>query len=98
MDDRKLHIFLDSLLPLFKAGVAYTIPLALVSFVLGLLLAVATALVRLSSWRIPGLIARFYVWIIRGTPLLVQLFIIFYGCRRPALCLIRLLPLSSALP
>lgn len=79
MDDRKLQIFMDSLLPLFKAGVAYTIPLALVSFVLGLLLAVATALVRLSSWRIPELIARFYVWIIRGTPLLVQLFIIFYG-------------------
>ncbi|CAH1191014.1 L-cystine transport system permease protein TcyB [Paenibacillus auburnensis] len=79
MDDRKLHIFLDSLLPLFKAGVAYTIPLALVSFALGLLLAVVTALVRLSSWRIPQLIARFYVWVIRGTPLLVQLFIIFYG-------------------
>lgn len=79
MDDRKLQIFMDSLLPLFKAGVAYTIPLALVSFVLGLLLAVATALIRLSSWRIPELIARFYVWIIRGTPLLVQLFIIFYG-------------------
>lgn len=79
MDDRKLQIFMDSLLPLFKAGVAYTIPLALFSFVLGLLLAVATALIRLSSWRIPELIARFYVWIIRGTPLLVQLFIIFYG-------------------
>lgn len=79
MDDRKLHIFMDSLLPLFKAGVAYTLPLALVSFALGLLLAVITALMRLSSWRIPKLIARFYVWIIRGTPLLVQLFIIFYG-------------------
>ncbi|WP_042200689.1 amino acid ABC transporter permease [Paenibacillus camerounensis] len=79
MDDRKLQIFLDSLLPLLKAGVAYTIPLALISFILGLLLAVATALVRISAWRIPGLIARFYVWLIRGTPLLVQLFIIFYG-------------------
>lgn len=58
---------------------AYTLPLALVSFALGLLLAVFTALFRLSSWRIPKLIARFYVWVIRGTPLLVQLFIIFYG-------------------
>lgn len=58
---------------------AYTLPLALVSFALGLLLAVLTALFRLSSWRIPKLIARFYVWVIRGTPLLVQLFIIFYG-------------------
>ncbi|MFD1776419.1 amino acid ABC transporter permease [Paenibacillus rhizophilus] len=79
MDDRKIQIVIDSLLPLLKAGVAFTIPLTLVSFALGLLLAVATALVRLSSWKVPVLIARFYVWIIRGTPLLVQLFIIFYG-------------------
>ncbi|AHV95462.1 amino acid ABC transporter permease [Paenibacillus sabinae] len=79
MDDRKIQIVIDSLLPLLKAGVAFTVPLTLVSFALGLLLAVATALVRLSSWKIPVLIARFYVWIIRGTPLLVQLFIIFYG-------------------
>lgn len=79
MDERKLQIVMDSLLPLLKAGVAFTLPLTLVSFVLGLLLAVLTALVRLSSWTFPKLIARFYVWIIRGTPLLVQLFIIFYG-------------------
>jgi cystine transport system permease protein len=79
MDDRQIQILLDSLLPLLKAGVAFTIPLALVSFVLGLLLAILTALVRLSSWKIPQMIAKFYVWVIRGTPLLVQLFIIFYG-------------------
>lgn len=79
MDERKIQIFVDSLLPLLKAGVAFTLPLALISFALGLLLAVLTALVCLSSWSIPKLIARFYVWVIRGTPLLVQLFIIFYG-------------------
>ncbi|AWB45765.1 cysteine ABC transporter permease [Paenibacillus sp. CAA11] len=79
MDDRKIQIFLDSLLPLLKAGVTYTIPLTLISFALGLILAVMTALVRLSSWTVPKLIAKFYVWVIRGTPLLVQLFIIFYG-------------------
>jgi L-cystine transport system permease protein len=79
MDDRKIQILIDSLLPLLKAGVAFTIPLTLVSFAVGLLLAVLTALVRLSPWTIPKLIARFYVWVIRGTPLLVQLFIIFYG-------------------
>jgi cystine transport system permease protein len=79
MDDRKLQIFIDSLLPLLKAGVAFTIPLTLISFVLGLTLAILTAIARLSGWRVLRLIARFYVWIIRGTPLLVQLFIIFYG-------------------
>ncbi|KGE16854.1 amino acid ABC transporter permease [Paenibacillus wynnii] len=79
MDNHKIQILMDSLLPLLKAGVAFTIPLTLVSFAIGLLLAVLTALVRLSSWRIPKLIAGFYVWVIRGTPLLLQLFIIFYG-------------------
>lgn len=79
MDDRKIQIFIDSLLPLLKAGVAFTIPLTLISFALGLTLAVLTAIARLSGWRVLRLIARFYVWIIRGTPLLVQLFIIFFG-------------------
>ncbi|WP_169085856.1 amino acid ABC transporter permease [Paenibacillus sp. PL91] len=79
MTDRQIEILIDSLLPLLKAGVVFTIPLALVSFILGLILAVATALARLSTIRVLRLVARFYVWIIRGTPLLVQLFIIFYG-------------------
>lgn len=79
MDDRKIQIFIDSLLPLLQAGVAFTIPLTLISFVLGLTLAVLTAIARLSGWSVLRLIARLYVWIIRGTPLLVQLFIIFYG-------------------
>lgn len=79
MDERRIQIFIDSLLPLLKAGVAFTIPLTLVSFALGLILAILTALARLSHIGVLKQIARFYVWIIRGTPLLVQLFIIFYG-------------------
>jgi cystine transport system permease protein len=76
---RLIHIILESFLPLLKAGVAFTIPLTLISFALGLGLALLTALVQLSDWRLLGSLARFYVWVIRGTPLLVQLFIIFYG-------------------
>ncbi|GGA36233.1 amino acid ABC transporter permease [Paenibacillus physcomitrellae] len=79
MDDRKIQIFIDSLLPLLKAGVAFTIPLTLISFALGLILAILTALARLSTIGVLRKLARFYVWIIRGTPLLLQLFIIFYG-------------------
>jgi len=79
MDDRKIQILIDSLMPMIKAALHYTITLTLISFALGLVLAVVVALVRL--WKIPVLsqIAGIYVWIIRGTPLLVQLFIIFYG-------------------
>ncbi|OAB41722.1 amino acid ABC transporter permease [Paenibacillus glacialis] len=94
MDERKIQILMDSLLPLLKAGVAFTIPLSLISFAIGLILAVLTAIVRISSWRIPKLIFRFYVWVIRGTPLLVQLFIIFYGL--PAIG-ITLEPLTAAI-
>ncbi|TFE22793.1 amino acid ABC transporter permease [Cohnella luojiensis] len=79
MDDRQIQIIMDTFWPLLKAGVLYTIPLTLITFALGLIIAVITALIRLSSWTIPKFIAGFYVWIIRGTPLLVQLFIIFFG-------------------
>ncbi|XEC95916.1 amino acid ABC transporter permease [Paenibacillus tarimensis] len=77
--ERLIHIFIESFIPLLKAGVAFTIPLTLLSFVFGFVLALLAALARLSGWKVLDLIARFYVWVIRGTPLLVQLFIIFYG-------------------
>ncbi|MGG3456779.1 MULTISPECIES: amino acid ABC transporter permease [Paenibacillus] len=79
MDERIWNIIMDSFLPLLKAGVAFTVPLTLITFALGLVVAVLTALARLSSIGPLRQLARFYVWIIRGTPLLVQLFIIFYG-------------------
>lgn len=74
-----MDIFLDSLWPLLKAGLLFAVPLTLISFAIGLVLALLTALARLSSIKPLVWLARFYVWIIRGTPLLVQLFIIFYG-------------------
>lgn len=69
----------SSLWPMVKGALTYTIPLSLISFAIGLILAVLTALSRLSSFKILNIIAKVYVSIVRGTPLLVQLFIIFYG-------------------
>ncbi|WP_368490107.1 amino acid ABC transporter permease [Clostridium sp. BJN0013] len=76
---RIIQILQDSFFPLLKAGIQFTVPLTLESFILGLVLALVTALARISNVKPFVLLARFYVWIIRGTPLLVQLFIIFYG-------------------
>nr|WP_210290018.1 amino acid ABC transporter permease [Rhizobium skierniewicense] len=70
---------MDSLPTLLWAGVKFTIPLTLLSFALGLTLGLATAVARLFGPAPLRLLARFYVWVIRGTPLLVQLFVIFYG-------------------
>lgn len=76
---RIIHILTTSFLPILKAGLEFTVPLTLVSFALGLGLALITALARISNFKPLVLVAKFYVWIIRGTPLLVQLFIIFFG-------------------
>ena len=69
----------SSLGPLLIGAITGTIPLALASFSLGLLLALVVALMRLSRNRTVSAIARTYISVIRGTPLLVQLFVIFYG-------------------
>ena len=69
----------ESLGPLLWAALAFTVPLTLLSFGLGHALGLATALVRLFGPAPLLPVARFYVWVIRGTPLLVQLFLIFYG-------------------
>jgi cystine transport system permease protein len=77
--ERIIGILSDSFFPILKAGLYFTIPLTLIAFVLGLILAFLTALARLSGFKPLVVLAKFYVWIFRGTPLLVQLFILFYG-------------------
>ncbi|WP_042303471.1 amino acid ABC transporter permease [Paraburkholderia kururiensis] len=74
-----LHLMADSLWPLLYAGLVFTVPLTLISFALGLALAFVAALVRLFGPKWAVAVVRFYVWLIRGSPLLVQLFVIFYG-------------------
>jgi L-cystine transport system permease protein len=74
-----LSLMIESLPSLLWACLLFTIPLTVLSFVLGLAVGFAVALVRLFAPLPFAAIVRFYVWIIRGTPLLVQLFLIFYG-------------------
>lgn len=69
----------DNLWPLAKAAITKTIPLTVISFVIGLAIALVVALARLSSNVLLSNVARFYISIIRGTPLLVQLFIVFFA-------------------
>jgi cystine transport system permease protein len=73
------QLFLDSLGPIALGALLGTIPLALASFALGLVIAIGIALMRISVNPVLSGIARFYISVIRGTPLLVQLFVIFYG-------------------
>lgn len=68
-----------NLWPLAKAAITMTIPLTIISFAIGLVLALLVALARLSTNRLLRNASRLYISIIRGTPLLVQLFIVFYA-------------------
>ena len=79
MDEGRWQLVLDSLGPLAVGMARGTIPLTAVSFVLGMVIALVVALMRLSPSRLLAGAARAYVSAIRGTPLLVQLFIVFYG-------------------
>lgn len=79
MSQRLVQLFLDSFSKILLPGLTMTIPLTVLSFSIGMVIAVATALVQFANVRILKPLARFYIWIIRGTPLLVQLYVIFYG-------------------
>lgn len=79
MDDATIQLILDNLWPMLKATLTMTIPLTIVSFTIGLVIALLVALARISSITPLSIAARFYISIIRGTPLLVQLFIVFYA-------------------
>ena len=74
-----LALMIDSLVPLLRAGILFTVPLTLLSFALGLGVGFVAALTRLFAPAPFSALVKFYVWVIRGTPLLVQLFLIFYG-------------------
>jgi cystine transport system permease protein len=73
------ELFFTSFWPMLDGAVRGTIPLALMAFAIGLVLAIALALMRLSTRGWLSGVARVYISIVRGTPLLVQLFVIFYG-------------------
>jgi len=72
--------FIDYLFnPFLMEGALTTLWLTVASLVAGLILGVLIALLRLSGNRVLAGIAGFYCWIFRGTPLLVQLLLIYTG-------------------
>ena len=76
---RILELLINSFWKLLLPCLKVTIPLTLLSFFCGCLLALVLALVQVANIKVLKQLARFYVWFFRGTPLLVQMMIIFYG-------------------
>lgn len=79
MSERLIELLVSSFGKIFLSCLEVTIPLTIISVVLGTLFALLLAIVQIMEIKVLKQIVRIYVWIFRGTPLLVQLFIIFYG-------------------
>ena len=80
---REVQIALNAFWPMLKQGLIYTIPLSLISFAIGMAIAIISALLIINRVPVLSQIMRFYVWVFRGTPLLVQLFIVYWGICNP---------------
>jgi L-cystine transport system permease protein len=79
MDPATWDLIWRNLWPMLQATLTKTLPLTAISFAVGLVIALFVALARLSRFALLSWLARAYVSVIRGTPLLVQLFIVFYA-------------------
>jgi His/Glu/Gln/Arg/opine family amino acid ABC transporter permease subunit len=66
-------------LPELMQGLIVTLQLTLLTIVGGLLVSVPLGVVRASTWRVPSSIIWLYTYFFRGTPMLIQLFLIYYG-------------------
>ena len=79
MTEHLLNILIDSFPKILLPGILVTIPLTLISFSFAMLIATFCAMAMYSNIPILKHIIRFYIWVIRGTPLLIQLYVVFFG-------------------
>ncbi len=79
MNERLLKILLDAIPQLIEKFFTMTIPLTILSFSFGLVIAVLVAIAQYAKVKVLREFCRVYIWIIRCTPLMVQLYLVFYG-------------------
>ncbi|MBQ3303267.1 MAG: amino acid ABC transporter permease [Clostridia bacterium] len=79
MNERLWGILVDSFPKLLEYGVKVTVPLTVLSFALALVISLVVAMIQYADVPVMRQVCRFYIWIVRGTPLLVQLYLVFYG-------------------
>ena len=74
----RLELMYESFFKIVE-GIPLTLQVVSISTILGIFLAVAVALMRISGNRLMSLPAYYFVYLIRGTPLLLQLYFVYYG-------------------
>ncbi len=77
--NRLANILIESFPKILLPGLKMTIPLTAISFSAALVIAVIAAMIRVAKIPVLQQLVRLYIWVVRGTPLLVQLYVVFYG-------------------
>jgi polar amino acid transport system permease protein len=65
--------------PFLLQATAVTLELSALAIIIGLILGLIAALMKLSNYKVLRWLASFYIWITRGTPLIAQLLLIYFG-------------------
>lgn len=71
--------FLGTYIPYYIQGLEYTVILAIFAVIFGIILGVALALMKLSALKPLKMFAIAYIHFVRGTPILVQIYIVYFG-------------------
>lgn len=79
MSERIIGILTEGLGKMLLASIKVTIPLTIIGFACAMIIALIMAMVQYAKVPILSQLSRLYIWVFRGTPLLVQLFLAFYG-------------------
>ena len=79
LNEKTIELLVSSFPKILEYGLKVTLPLAVIAFLLSTVLAVFVAMIQYANTPVLKEICRLYIWIIRGTPLLVQLMVAFYG-------------------
>ena len=79
MSSKILELLLQSFPKILLPGLTVTIPLTAISFGCAMIIATFVAMIQYAKIPILKEIARIYIWIFRGTPLLIQLYVVFFG-------------------
>ena len=77
--NRLITILIESFPKMLLPGLKMTIPLTAISFSIALVIAVAAAMIQVAKIPVLRQLVRFYIWVVRGTPLMVQLYVVFFG-------------------
>lgn len=87
MESRIVTLLLNTSKLIIQAAFKYTIPMTILSFIFAFIIAFLVAIIQITKVKVLSQITSFYIKLFRGTPMMVQLFIVFFGLPKAGIVL-----------